>query len=365
MAQGHWERYCQWYAAFGEEGTDATESTWADVCLFLWWTAQWDSWATVKVKRWAIVTELRFRSSKLEKTETWANRMEIDRTMRCVKRRQRRAKTKFPVTKAVVRRIIPRLNDGTWDGDMMCAAVTCGVELMLRTREFCYVGNGAGEEEKLKVLTVERVNLGKQKMTLLLRDTKCDPWVTVECNRADEDPTQCWFWMRRWLRRRRNEAKMQKEDYLFRWASGKPLTASQFRQRVGAAMDAAGIERQGFEGMSVRRGGATGLARAGVEDRVIAAAGRWSSGAYRLYVEVGAEELRAARMKMAGDTTIVTDPRESYCQREDGAKVHVGRMDNPCERETWNGVMSGRLEARKGGQPKAEPGAAEGEQGGR
>ena len=198
-----------------------------------------------------------------------------------------------------------------------------------------------------------------------LRDTKCDPWVTVECNRADEDPTQCWYWMRRWLIRRRNEAKMQKEDYLFRWASGKPLTAPQFRQRMGAAMDAAGIERQGFEGMSVRRGGATGLARAGVEDRVIATAGRWSSSAYRLYVEVGAEELRAAMMKMAGDTTIVTDPQESYCQREDGAKVHVGRMDNPRERETWNGVMSGRLEARKGGQPKAEPGAAEGEQGGR
>ena len=147
VAQGHWKKYCEWYVAFGEEGTAATESSWADVSLYLWWTARYDSWATVKVKRWAIITELRFRSSKLEATETWATRMEIDRTMRFVKRQQRRGQTKFPVTKAVVRKVLPQIDDGTWDGDMLCAAVTCGVELMLRTREFGFVGKGGGEED--------------------------------------------------------------------------------------------------------------------------------------------------------------------------------------------------------------------------
>ena len=57
-------------------------------------------------------------------------------------------------------------------------------------------------------------------------------------------------------------------------------------------MERLGYDPGGYSGRSFRAGAATTAAKAGVEDSVIKALGRWESSAYLIYVRLSPSDLR-------------------------------------------------------------------------
>ena len=79
------------------------------------------------------------------------------------------------------------------------------------------------------------------------------------------------------------------------------LSYEAFRRRFLQGLKALGCENFGFRSHSLRRGGATALAQAGVDMQSIMVFGRWASlQSCRLYVRAGDAELIALRRSLAG-----------------------------------------------------------------
>jgi len=70
----------------------------------------------------------------------------------------------------------------------------------------------------------------------------------------------------------------------FRFNDGSPLTKSSFTGRIREVLKALGLPEDNFAGHSFRIGAATAAARAGIEDSVIRAMGRWNSSAFLVYI---------------------------------------------------------------------------------
>ncbi len=81
----------------------------------------------------------------------------------------------------------------------------------------------------------------------------------------------------------------------FRRQDGSPLTKSIFVQLVRSLLSDAGLDASLYSGHSFRIGAATSAAQAGIQDSTIQALGRWSSGAFLVYV-------RTPRSQLAGIT---------------------------------------------------------------
>ena len=126
---------------------------------------------------------------------------------------------------------------------------------------------------------------------------------------------------------------------LFTMETGKPLTAKVFRAECSRLLERAGVSTEGFKGVSVRRGGATSLSRAGVPDRVIKSYGRWRSSAYKLYTEASEDERRRAAAAMQADVTRGVAVDAPYCSRADGSEVRLGRAEEKGEKEAWKKEM--------------------------
>ena len=86
----------------------------------------------------------------------------------------------------------------------------------------------------------------------------------------------------------------------FRCADGSPLTKARFVDGVRRALTLAGIPSGGYFGHSFRIGAATAAARAGVQDSVIQALGRWSSPAFLRYIRTTRESLATHTRTIAG-----------------------------------------------------------------
>jgi len=71
---------------------------------------------------------------------------------------------------------------------------------------------------------------------------------------------------------------------LFVFPDGVPLTARYLLSFVRPAFATVGLNPRAISGHSFRKGGATGLANAGVDDSVVRAHGRWKSNAYHRYI---------------------------------------------------------------------------------
>ena len=87
----------------------------------------------------------------------------------------------------------------------------------------------------------------------------------------------------------------------FKFKNGSPLTKARFVDGVRSALSKAGVRSEGYTGHSFRIGAATSAARAGVQDSVIQALGRWSSSAFLRYIRTPREDLAAHSKKLSRD----------------------------------------------------------------
>jgi site-specific recombinase XerD len=79
-----------------------------------------------------------------------------------------------------------------------------------------------------------------------------------------------------------------------------PLTRRYITEQLPTLCAAAGIAHaEDYKGHSFRRGGATSLARAGVQWHTIKKMGRWKSNAYQLYIDHSHTQLKQAAVQAA------------------------------------------------------------------
>ena len=94
----------------------------------------------------------------------------------------------------------------------------------------------------------------------------------------------------------------------FRCVDGSPLTKARFVDGVRRALTLAGIPSVGYFGHSFRIGAATAAARAGVQDSVIQALGRWSSPAFLRYIRTLRESLATHTRTTVNEYNLVRNP---------------------------------------------------------
>ena len=85
---------------------------------------------------------------------------------------------------------------------------------------------------------------------------------------------------------------------LFIQKNSHPLTKPAFVSFVKERMERLGYDPGGYSGHSFRAGAATTAAKAGVEESVIKALGRWESSTYLIYVRLSPSDLRGMARRM-------------------------------------------------------------------
>lgn len=213
-----------------------------------------------------------------------AGNRQLERVVRSVKRFQglnSPVPPKFPLTVDVVRRISQWVPDSL-DGSMLRAAMWVGVAGLFRTGEFAIESAVRPDPHRLLTLSSVTFSASAPKLvTVRLKQSKTDPFragvdVRVFLREAVEA-------LSAYLKRRGNAGS---EDPLFAWSNGHPLERSEIVDAVTRLLVRAGVDTSGHKGVSFRKGGASSLANAGVEDRIVKAMGRWRSWSYARYIHM-------------------------------------------------------------------------------
>jgi hypothetical protein len=125
---------------------------------------------------------------------------------------------------------------------------------------------------------------------------------------------------------------------IFQDEHGHALSFRSFQSTVSAWLREIGFTQTHWQGFSMRRGGATSLALAGVPAHVIRAMGRWSSLCYQRYIHMPSGALRQAACEMAPEpsSTVLSfrgafggiPPREAASISMDNIEIVFGMRGN-------------------------------------
>lgn len=78
---------------------------------------------------------------------------------------------------------------------------------------------------------------------------------------------------------------------LFCLSDGSPLTRKQLLATATGLLQRAGIDTSTYSGLSFRRGGATSLSAAGIQDNMLKTLGRWLGWSYTRYIETSVQTM--------------------------------------------------------------------------
>ena len=166
----------------------------------------------------------------------------------------------------------------------------------------------SGKAKFARVLRWRHVRLsqddGLEVLIIFLDGSKTDPFrrgVEVRLCRQDEQLLCPIAWRKR-LREamERRGVEATSGAAVFRWGSGKNVDRGSFVERGKALAKMAGLDEAGFNGISLRKGGATSLQLAGAGDLAIMRAGRWRSWCFARYVEESTASLYYQQAAMGG-----------------------------------------------------------------
>ena len=200
---------------------------------------------------------------------------------------------RLPVTPKILRRIKTAWENQGLDIDkiMLWAAFTICFFCFMRSGELGVSNDGTFDPSR--DLTANDISVddirNPQVLKIRLKHSKTDPFregtdIVVARTHDDLCPVTAmlaWIVLRSWPR----------DDPLFYFQSGAPLTRSNFVTHFKNALSIARIDPAGYSGHSFRIGAATTAARRGLQDSTIKQLGRWRSDAYQRYIKPSAESL--------------------------------------------------------------------------
>jgi hypothetical protein len=160
------------------------------------------------------------------------------------------------------------------------------------------------------VLAASRVRVLEEGVEVHLPRSKTDPTGAMGPMFISKNKGLACPWL--WLRRMRQMVPVRQGQPAFKNAEGKAISREWVIHRLNTMMTRVGLGGLRYSGHSFRRGGATSLAAAGVQDHIIAKLGRWKSATYQLYVAASPSRLAAAQKEMAQSTCVfgVVGPAE-------------------------------------------------------
>jgi hypothetical protein len=152
--------------------------------------------------------------------------------------------------------------------------------------------------------SLKRRRVQRTVLIVYLDGSKTDPFrrgVEVRLCQQDDSLVCPLAWKERLLRAMRKRGLAPTPGAaVFRWADGRSVNRGSFVERGKALANLAGLGAAGFNGISLRKGGASSLALAGAGDLAIMRAGRWRSWCFARYVEESTASLYYQQAAMGG-----------------------------------------------------------------
>jgi hypothetical protein len=207
----------------------------------------------------------------------------------------RPTRPRLPITTDILAQLRAHVLGIRHNGRMLWAAFTLAVAAMLRCGEFT-VNRTSDMYLQLSAL---KWHDDQQGFTLtLLRDKTHNTPVPIEVymTGAQTCPVKAMFG----YLKHRSHAPSTSPLFIMDQQKRAPLTRLYITELLPTLCAAAGIAHaEDYKGHSFRRGGATSLARAGIQWHIIKKMGRWRSNAYQLYIDHSHAQLKEAAVKAA------------------------------------------------------------------
>lgn len=216
----------------------------------------------------------------------------LERVIRGIKRQfgeaNRRERT--PLTRDALVLILRCLQEPTYENITLRAAFTLAFAGFLRVGEFTYRAKDLdlGHNFRSWFLTKSSVTISTDRshMSVNLPASKTDPFrggveILIAATRDEACPVKAMRRLRRWDHLRPSSAPL----FTAHAALRSPFTREWVVERLRSLAATAGLGTGAWNGHSFRRGAATWAAERGLPEDSIQALGRWSSTAYRAYIE--------------------------------------------------------------------------------
>ena len=311
--RGHVERF----ASFARENALWAEELWEstpsemDLIMYVTHRAAQDSVQPGTIKgELAALTEFYQAIGQADPTEGANGRKHprLHRVMRGISRTSTKAgkkKREMTVPKTdLVRRFWRRVMGNAADAACLESAVDVGVHFLLRVSEFTSPTQKKRNPRKHlngRDVTVPKEADGVRMLGLFVKKSKADIYregadLVVATSKESPGPMPS---MKRWLAHRKRLGYGE-DDALYRLQNGDYLTREKLQKSLQAALTLAGLVGKEYTSHSLRAGGATSLAAAGMSDRYIQVVGRWASDCYKRYIRIPDRDRVEAARGLAG-----------------------------------------------------------------
>lgn len=200
-----------------------------------------------------------------------------------------------PITVPVLKELLGALDFTTGDDLLYGVMVTVGVFGMFRINELCAVGR----VNALKFIRHKDLTFHRGHATIKLYNTKTKQVVTKVL--ADVQGQVCNPCGLLWSLVMSKTSARAPNDPLFINKKGKAITRSMFiqfiRRKLGKLFPS--INPQEWNGVSLRKGGATSALKAGIPGELIAQLGHWDSDVYKRYTHCSIQDFTQAQVSYA------------------------------------------------------------------
>lgn len=271
-----------------------------DICLWLTYLYNRKLLpSTIKVYMYALSAEIQFRGgmSFIKPLESWF----IRATIRAIEKKADPTKIvlRQPLTTDLLHKLAKSLNFSEGDNFLYITMLYVGVFGLFRINELCYT-----KKDKVgKFIKFKDIKFFKEHATISIFNTKTCPKVTKIIGKAGDQKDDPF----RMLYSFYNSKTSRKPDApIFATKSSIPVTRIMIVKFLQDNMPkiCPGVDKKAWNGISLRKGGATSAIRAGVPGEIIQKLGSWKSLVYTRYIV--AEEKDVIRAQAA-----FAQPRDS------------------------------------------------------
>lgn len=267
-----------------------------DICLWLVYLYKRKlAFSTIKVYLYSLNSEIKFRGGKaiVKPHETWF----IHTTLKAIEKKVGSKDLVFrrPLTVPILEKIVGELDFSQGDNLLYATMLAVGVYGLFRVNELCYVK----KEGSPKFISNKDVEIFPDHATISIFNTKTDPKVKKVIGNISEGKVNPFAYIKA-LRSSKKNSREASEPF-FANSRGIPIT----RDILVAFMQGKlkflypKIPSKEWNGISLRKGGATSAMKAGVTGEVIKKLGNWKSTEYLRYVTVDDEDIIKAQKRAA------------------------------------------------------------------
>lgn len=268
-----------------------------EVCLWLVYLHKKKlAHSTIKVYLYALSSEVKFRGGGqvVRPHVSWF----IHTTLKAIQKKLVPSLIVYrrPLTVPLMEKLISSLDLTKHDELLLGAMVVIGVYGLFRVNELCYKKAGGVE----KFIKNSDVKFQADRITFLIYRTKTDPIVKKVIGSVPGARWDPCALLRAFKNIRRTS--WQAESAIFTLESGKPVTRAILVKFMQTKLKVVfpKVDINEWNGISLRKGGATSAMRGGVPGEMVKCLGNWKSAVYERYIQYDDNDIISAQQKFGG-----------------------------------------------------------------